>query len=120
MLNGQQTTFELDTGAELTAISPTVYSEKQHGILTRAAMPLCGPSNNPLKVRGQFNGTLTFKERTTTQPVFVIDRLATSLLGLPAIKALQLLRQVDGVQELSADFRSQYPNVFTGLGRLEG
>jgi hypothetical protein len=89
MLNGQQTTFELDTGAELTAISPTVYSEKQHGILTRAAMPLCGPSNNPLKVRGQFNGTITFKDRTTTQPVYVIDRLATPLLGLPAIKALQ-------------------------------
>ena len=64
-LNGQQTTFKLDTGAEVTAIPATVHSEKEYGILTRASKVLCGPSNNTLKVHGQFNGVTEYKNQKT-------------------------------------------------------
>ena len=64
-MNGQQTTFKLDTGADVTAIPATVYSQKEHGILTKATKALRGPSNNPLKVRGQFGGNIEYKDRTT-------------------------------------------------------
>ncbi|KAL2104369.1 hypothetical protein ACEWY4_001237 [Coilia grayii] len=119
-VNGQDITFKLDTGAEATVIPDSAYSEGWHGPLTKASIPLCGPSSEPLKVRGQFNGVMRYKDRTTTQPVYVVQKLATPLLGLPAISDLKLLHVVDSVIELEADMKTQYPKVFTGLGCLTG
>ncbi|XP_029701916.1 uncharacterized protein K02A2.6-like [Takifugu rubripes] len=119
ILNGQQTTFKLDTGADVTAIPAKVYSKKQHGPLTTATKRLLGPGDNALQVKGQFNGTIKYKEQTTEQPVFVIQKLATPLLGLPAIEALQLAYTVDSIKE-QIDIKRLYPKVFTGLGCLRG
>lgn len=68
ILNGQQT--------DVTAIPATakVYSRKQHGPLTTATKSLLGPGDNALQVKGQFNGTIKYKEQTTEQPVFVIHK----------------------------------------------
>ena len=120
MLNGQQTTFKLDTGADVTAIPAKVYSKKQHGPLTTATKRLLGPGDNALRVSGQFNGIIKYKDQTTEQPVFVIQKLATPLLGLPAIEALHLAYTVDTVQGQTVDIKSLYPKVFTGLGCLQG
>lgn len=49
-----------------------------------------------------------------------MQRLATPLLGFPAILALGLLHPVDSVKELEADMKKMYPKVFTGLGLLKG
>ncbi|KAJ8340687.1 hypothetical protein SKAU_G00353200 [Synaphobranchus kaupii] len=119
MVNGQRITFKLDTGAAVTAIPATLYTERRHGTLTRATKNLCGPSNTPIEVRGQFNAIIEHKGKTTKRPVFVIPGLATPLLGLPAIQELQLLSTVDSIQELSAHFQQLYPKVFAGLGRLK-
>ncbi|TWW58989.1 hypothetical protein D4764_06G0005190 [Takifugu flavidus] len=52
ILNGQQTTFKLDTGADVTAIPAKVYSKKQqHGPLTTATKRLLGPGDNALQVK---------------------------------------------------------------------
>ncbi|TWW58996.1 Retrovirus-related Pol polyprotein from transposon 17.6 [Takifugu flavidus] len=53
ILNGQQTTFKLDTGADVTAIPAKVYSKKQHGPLTTATKRLLGPGDNALQVKGK-------------------------------------------------------------------
>lgn len=52
--------------------------------------------------------------------MYVVQKLATPLLGLPAISDLKLLHVVDSVIELEADMKTQYPKVFTGLGCLTG
>ncbi|RXN35784.1 Transposon Ty3-G Gag-Pol poly [Labeo rohita] len=53
-------------------------------------------------------------------PVFVIPRLVTPLLGLPAIKELNLLHTVDVIQTTEPNYKELFPKVFTGLGKLEG
>lgn len=62
---------------------------------------------------------MAYKDRTTTQPVNVVQKLAT-LLGFPAISDVKLLHLVDNMIELEADVKILYPKVFTGLGCLKG
>lgn len=119
-INGKELTFKLDTGADVTVIPATACSTDLHGTLTRAEKPLCGPSGETLKVKGQFTAEMRYKDKTTTQTVYVVQRLATPLLGFPAILALGLLHPVDSVKELEADMKKMYPKVFTGLGLLKG
>ena len=46
--------------------------------------------------------------------------LTTPLLGLPAIRRLQMIPQLHSIDDTEAHFRSTYPDVFTGLGQLKG
>ncbi|XP_056151372.1 uncharacterized protein K02A2.6-like [Lampris incognitus] len=63
---------------------------------------------------------MEYKDRTSTQAEYVVQKLATPLLGFPAISALQLLHPLDSVRELEAEMKEQYSKVFTGLGCLKG
>lgn len=110
-LNGQQTTFKLDTGADVTAIPAKVYLKKQLGPLTTATKRLFRPGNSALQLKGQFNGTIKYKEQTTEQPMFVIQRLATPLLGMQALEALQLAYTVDNINE-QIDIKRPSPQSF--------
>ena len=51
------------------------------------------------------------------QPIFVAKHLQHNLLGLPAIQALHVLAQVDGI---STPIPEQYPTLFKGLGTFKG
>ena len=42
------------------------------------------------------------------------------LLGLPAIQSLPLLQQVAAVQAMGNKFKTMFPKVFLGLGKLQG
>jgi len=51
---------------------------------------------------------------------FVVKHLQHNLLGLPAIKALQLLSRVENVQKTMTTIHQKFSNLFTGLGTLKG
>ena len=116
-LCGCITAFKLDTGAEVTAISKEAYSHLQNSTLNTPDRILYGPSKQPLKVLGQFQGKFTYKGRDSQQQVYVVDGLKTNLLGLPAITALHLAARVDA-SHTSTDVARNFPNVFKGLGNL--
>ena len=106
--------FKVDTGAEVTVLSDTTWkilnlSEPLQNLKTS----LCGPDSAALKVLGKAVLTLTHNGRQCTQPVFIVKNIKNNLLGLPAIKALDLLSCVDSVND---NIISQYPSLFTGLG----
>ena len=56
---------------------------------------------------------MSHKETTVVQPVFIIRQLKNNLLGLPAIKALNLLAMVESVED---EIPTKYSSLFTGLG----
>ncbi len=112
IINGEQIIFKLDTGAALTAIPERLYSKRSHGVLSPPTKKLCGPSNKPIPVRGQFEASLNHQGK--------IPRLVTPLFGLPAIKELNLLHTVDVIQTSEPNYKELFPKVFTGLGKLEG
>ena len=111
--------FKLDTGAEVTAISEKTYQELGEPELHTPEKALFGPSRQPLKVEGQFRGTLTHNHRSSIQPVFVVKGLKTNLLGLPAITALHLATRNDSAETgTEGNIHAKFPKLFKGLGSL--
>ena len=122
-LNEQETSFKLDTGAEVTAISEQTYKSLKEPQLLDPEKVLYGPSRQPLKTLGQFWGSLSYRGKEAKQCVFVVDGLKTNLLGLPAITALGLAVRIDTTDTDAptttlADIMKQFPSVFQGLGNL--
>ena len=104
------------TGAEVTAISDSLYRSLGGGHLRKPTKVLYGPGRQTLNVLGQFEATLKHHQNTSLQVVYVIRGLQNNLLGLPAITSLQILRRVNAIQ--GEDVRRQFPSVFHGLGTL--
>ncbi|XP_029706269.1 uncharacterized protein [Takifugu rubripes] len=83
ILNGQQTTFKLDTGADVTAIPAKVYSKKQHGPLTTATKRLLGPGDNALQVKEQEPS-----DSSESVPTSADHRRPVSIAGDPGISGV--------------------------------
>ena len=58
-LNQQSVTFKLNTGAEVTAISHTVFERLSNVDLQQSIRSLVGPAKQKLDVLGQFSGILS-------------------------------------------------------------
>ena len=119
-LNGKPTKFEIDTGAEVTVISERAHQNIGSPKLRPPQKTLRGPSNQELFVKGQFTAKLKNSDREVEQELFVVKDLHRHLLGHPAIKALDLAARVGAVGEDEKSPVARYPNLFTGLGKLDG
>lgn len=117
-LGDRETLFKMDTGAEVTAISEVTHKHLGKPELDTPSKVLHGPSRQPLSVMGVFKGNLTYGNRSSEQPVFVVRGLRSNLLGLPAITALHLAARVDATFATEEDVREKFPSVFRGLGSL--
>ncbi|XP_011410333.1 PREDICTED: uncharacterized protein K02A2.6-like [Amphimedon queenslandica] len=117
-INNTETVFKIDTGAEVTVITEEVL--KSLGCRHKLLKPdrvLCGPDGSRLPVVGQIDVKLSYKDRETVQTAYVLRNLKLSLLGLPAIRELRFISQVNGVDEQSV--KEQYPSLFEGLGTFK-
>ena len=107
------------TSLEATAVSESAWkqlnSDKKFQ-LASTTQQLCGPDQKPLDVLGTVTLTLTVKSKSCIQKVFAVRNLRNNLLGLPAIKHLQMLPQLDTIQKVIPD---QFPGLFTGLGTMK-
>ena len=117
LLNQVEISFKLDTGAEVTAISEETYRRLGRPELQQPSKVLFGPAKQTLDVLGQFTAKLKHQNHISQQPVFIVRRLRTNLLGLPAIISLQLLYQANSV-DVGGDMRREFPKAFSGLGNL--
>lgn len=115
-------TFKLDTGADVTAVSQTVFnsifSDMQQPVLQEVEKPLYGPGRTPLDVLGFTRLQLKADGKRTTQEVNVVKELCRPLLGLPAIIALGLFSRVNSIEINSIDMdtlKTSYPKLVSGL-----
>ena len=123
-LNGHDTNFKIDTGAEVTAISEEMYEQIQAPEISAPSKTLHGPSRQPLRTLGQFPGTLSHKGKTTVQPIFVVSGLKTNLIGMPAITTLALAMRIDSTETNTTmnnqpNYFKTFPNLFKDLGIWE-
>ena len=122
-VNGKPMTFKLDTGAEVTAISTVAHQQLGNSQLVTSDKILYGPSRQPLQVVGKFTATLSHKDKSSQQQVYVVEG---NLLSLPAITALNLIARLDATANTRKEpaalydvqIRKNFPTVFNGLGNL--
>ena len=117
-LNSKSIPFKLDTGAEVTAISPDTHSCISSVELRPPQKTLSGPPSVKLNVLGQSDGTFTYEDRQVTQPVFVAEGLKNNLLGLPAIVALNLVTRLDMVSDIQEEILNSFHLFFLGWETL--
>ena len=107
-------TFKVDSGAEVTAmLETTFYSLKKSAPqLKKSNQTLRVPNRSTLDVLGETTFKLTYKGKLSYERVFVIHNLQHNLLGLPAIKALEI---ITGINAITQSIPEQYPTLFSGL-----
>ena len=101
--------FQIDTGADVSVISEEQYQKLKVPELKPSNKSLVGPSQDKLQVWGQFIGTLTYKNSTVKQDVYIVMGSRKPLIGRPAITALKLVSQVNTVnsyQQKTVNFQS--------------
>ena len=102
-LQGREIVFKMDTGAEVTVISDSVYHTLNNVRLEESSRSLYGPAHQSLEVMGQFNGKLKRGKRSHSEKIYVVKDLHNNLLGLPAITALRLIKRVDATASEKSD-----------------
>ena len=83
-------------------------------------MSLVGPSQNTLDVMGCFEAHIEVNKRKVVERVYVVKGLQTPLIGRPAIQKLELVRRIHEVSQDKGYVISEYPELFTGLGKIKG
>ena len=125
-LGGTKVRFKIDTGADVTVIPEADYLRSGLPQLRSTSKTLFGPGQEKLPVKGVVKGVLkTSSLKETLQDIYVIGNLKEPLLGRPAIDALNLVQKVETIQAdersvIEDEVKSTYPNLFKGLGELDG
>ena len=110
----------------LTVIPEADYLRSGLPQLRTTSQTLVGPGREKLPIKGVVKGVLkTSSLKETLQDIYVIGNRKGSLLGRPAINALNLVQKVEIIQaeessEIEDQVKSTYPNLFKGLGELDG
>ena len=69
-----ETSVKIDTGTEVTAITKETHQHLEEVPLHTPDRMLYGPSTQPLKVLGSFQGKFAHKGRMSEQTTYVIDK----------------------------------------------
>lgn len=118
-LNGHRVTFKLDSGAAVTVLGAT--EPALAGVLMeRPEKKLCGAGNNPINATGMKVMTLSFRDRECQDDIYVVPGQKQPLLSRNACAKLGLLKlSVDAVSATPNPYRSEFPSLFSGLGKLK-
>ena len=119
-LNELPVEFQIDRGADVSVIPKQLYRKLKVPSLEPTNKSLIGPSQDSLHVCGQFSATLIYKGSTVKEQIYVVRGLLKALIGCPAITALQLLCRVNTVDSIKQEVVSRFPQLFKGLGTIEG
>ncbi|XP_070394696.1 uncharacterized protein [Dermacentor albipictus] len=116
LINDHKLRMKVDTGAEVTVVG------QNFPLLPRSldkAGDLKGPNSASIRTIGKFDAEVAWKDNRSRQTIYIVHNLRTPLLGLPAIKALGIVRFLDDLATAD-DIVSRYPKVFQGTGSISG
>lgn len=127
MVNGKNLPFTLDTGASVNIISSETLKKSaiEHKLSqTRTNIYSYGTTTS-LPIAGCFEASLTKDVVSTQATIYVIEGTADSLLSYESALQLGLIQitanltTVPDINNPLQAYKSQYPALFTGVGKLK-
>ena len=126
-VEGTLVKFKLDTGAEVNVLPTRIYSElKNKPPLTKTNAVLSSYGEFQVKTQGKVNLECRVPGLRETLQFYVASVESPPILGLQASQNLNLVKKIDSVVTGSqvpltkADIVNDYPDVFKGLGSMDG
>ena len=122
-VNDQVVNFKLDSGADVSVLPASVYDSVKPSVkLEPTNKVLLGPCNYKLNWLGKFQAKLTANQKCIHNEVYVVKGLERPLLSRYASLSLNLINRVDAIssEEYKNNIVNQYPDLFKGLGEIEG
>lgn len=119
-VNDKPIEFHIDTGAEVTVISERVWTQLDKPALQSSDRNLKCPDTHSLPVKGMLTASIKSHSHEAKTQIYVVKGLSKSLLGQPAIEQLHLIQRIGVVSSQSLNPHSEFPGLFTGLGKMDG
>ena len=122
-VNDQVVNFKLDSGADVSVLPASVYDNLKPSVkLEPTNKVLLGPCNYKLNCIGKFQAKLTANQKCIHNEIYVVKGLERPLLSRYASQSLNLINKVDAIssEEYKNNIVNQYPDLFKGLGEIEG
>lgn len=117
-VDGHETHFKLDTGAAVSIVSDKEPWLKDHQLM-KLQQILRGSGGTILSVVSTFRASMTYKEHEISEIVFVLKDQLYSLLSKKACVDLGLITRTGEVNTQPANFIGEFPQVFSGPGKLQ-
>ena len=120
LVNGQKTSFKIDTGAQCNVISIQTCRQLGSLPLQRSHARLVAFGGQRLNAYGK--ATINCQHKGKTYPVVfeVIDQDVSNTLGLSTCEELNLVQRLDAINTQTSDIVDLYSDVFEGLGCITG
>ena len=121
---GTQIKFKMDTGADETCIPESIYEGlKKKPKLCKPKKRLHSCNSEKLNICGMCTVALAGKKKFAVQDIYVVKDLHQSLLGGPALEALDLIKKncvnaVNSEEKTDTEYKLRYSKLFKGLGKM--
>ena len=117
-VNGSPIKFKLDSGAQVTVIGEES-SCLRDVALQEADQTLHGPGNISIPTLGMVSMTLSRKDKTCRERLYIVPGQSTPLLSRRACSELGLLSLTVGAVSEAKPYKEDFPELFQGLGKLD-
>ncbi|XP_067940192.1 uncharacterized protein [Watersipora subatra] len=127
-VHGKPIDVQVDTGAQVSVMPKQMFLELGLTRVVRTGATLVGFSGRAIPVVGKAELSVEIPENvlSTETTFYITETRDTTLLGLPAVRALGLIPSIAKIAQASkldaiaiSDMVSEFPAVFEGLGCFE-
>ena len=121
-VQGKEISFKIDTGADVTVLSPKIYMKLSSAPKLRPTKKILrGPCKQKLVCKGVFTAQLETNEIAVSEEVYVLQDLEHPLLSKTAAEKLKLIKRVEGInkQSVKDGVMNEFPELFKGLGKMK-
>ncbi|XP_064469571.1 uncharacterized protein K02A2.6-like [Ornithodoros turicata] len=119
-VNGTTLMFTIDTGASVSVISRDTFCQLRGKpeIKKSNTRVYAFGSQQPLPIIGKICATLSYKDKTSTEDIFIIEKSVSSILSFTAATNLDLIKVAYTVDKSQSPL-VQFPSICSGVGKLK-